>query len=161
MAISLPSDIVLDVARAVDPASYRQAADKLARLAGTRSAEAFGTVFDELQKPLPPATPFDPQLTMINMRNRDALAGRGPETGAAAYANFEAFVLQSFIQSMLPKDAAATFGSGTAGEIWKSMLAEQLGGQLASAGGVGLAEALAAADRPDARGRDAAARAGP
>lgn len=149
MAINPPSDIVLDVAKAADPLSYQQATEKLARLAGARASEtvteAFEEVFDQLQKPLPPSTPFDPQLTMVNMRNQDVLADRPAGAGAASYEQLEAFVLQSFVQSMLPTNAAASFGSGTAGDIWKSMLAEQLGAQLAKAGGIGLAQSLAAA----------------
>ena len=38
--------------------------------------------------------------------------------------DFEAFVLQSFIQEMLPKKAEGVYGSGIAGDIWRSMLAE-------------------------------------
>lgn len=58
------------------------------------------------------------------------------------YRNFEAFVLQSFIQSMLPHDAQGVFGQGTAGEMWKGLLAEQLGKQLARAGGIGIAKQI-------------------
>ena len=57
--------------------------------------------------------------------------GNGPRPGASAIrmpsAQLEAFVLQTFIQSMLPKNATHVFGKGTAGEVWKSMLAEKLG----------------------------------
>jgi hypothetical protein len=61
-----------------------------------------------------------------------------------AYGQFEAFVLQTFVQSMLPKNATSVFGSGTAGEVWKSMLAEKMGGELARSGQVGIARRLAA-----------------
>ena len=53
-------------------------------------------------------------------------------------------MLQSFIQSMLPKNAKHVFGKGTAGEVWKSMLAEKLGAEIARSGQVGLAKRLAA-----------------
>lgn len=41
-----------------------------------------------------------------------------------AYRKFEAFMLQSFVQSMFTSDTTATFGKGIAGEYWKSMMAE-------------------------------------
>lgn len=68
-----------------------------------------------------------------------------PKTGQPGpYVQFEAFVLQSFIQAILPKDAAEVFGEGTAGEVWKSMLAEKMALQFAEAGGVGIAKMLQA-----------------
>ncbi len=62
--------------------------------------------------------------------------------GKDAYVEFEAFVLQSFVEAMLPKDAESVFGSGTAGSYWKSMLAEKLGMELAKSGGIGIAATL-------------------
>lgn len=67
-----------------------------------------------------------------------------PEVGKPGpYVQFEAFVLQSFIQAILPKDASVVFGEGTAGEVWKSMLAEKIALQVAEAGGIGIAKAVA------------------
>jgi hypothetical protein len=62
-----------------------------------------------------------------------------------AFAQLEAFVLQSFIQAMLPKNAPHVFGKGTAGDVWKSMLAEKLGAEIARSGQLGIAKRLAAA----------------
>lgn len=59
------------------------------------------------------------------------------------YVQFEAFVLQSFIQAILPQNATEVFGEGTAGEVWKSMLAEKMAMQMAEAGGVGIAKMIA------------------
>lgn len=56
---------------------------------------------------------------------------------------FEAFVLQSFIQSIMPQESTAVFGEGTAGEVWKSMLAEKIALQVAEAGGIGIAKMIA------------------
>jgi len=61
-----------------------------------------------------------------------------------ASGQFEAFVLQSFVQSMLPKNATNVYGRGTAGEVWRSMLAEKIGEELARSGQVGIAQRLAA-----------------
>ena len=66
-----------------------------------------------------------------------------PRKTSDAPKEFEAFFLQSFIQEMLPKDAEGVYGSGVAGDIWRSMLSEQLGNQLAKSGGVGIANSLA------------------
>jgi hypothetical protein len=69
---------------------------------------------------------------------------------ANALRQFEAFVLQSFVQSMLPKASATLFGKGTAGEVWRSMLAEKIGQQIAQSGTVGIAERIAASRPGDA-----------
>ena len=65
-----------------------------------------------------------------------------PTRCGKAHQEFEAYILQTFVESMLPKDAENTYGKGNAGSIWKSMLAEQIGGQLSKAGGIGIAERL-------------------
>ena len=61
--------------------------------------------------------------------------------GAKAGRALEAFVLQNFIQSMMPK-SERIFGKGNAGEVWRSMMSEQIAKQVAEAGGVGIARAL-------------------
>lgn len=85
-------------------------------------------------------------------------ARAAPGTGAAlptaaksaeAFRQFESFVLQSFIETMLPQNAESVFGSGTAGSVWKSMLAEKLADQISRSGGIGIAARIAAG--PEAR----------
>lgn len=56
---------------------------------------------------------------------------------------FEALMMQQMVEGILPEDAESVFGSGTAGGIWKSMLAEQIGNQMAARGGIGIAELIA------------------
>jgi Rod binding domain-containing protein len=75
-----------------------------------------------------------------------AKAGKAAE----AFRQFEAFVLQSFIETMLPKNAEVVFGKGSAGAIWKSMLAEKLADQISRSGGVGIAQRIAGASAPNA-----------
>ena len=65
-----------------------------------------------------------------------------PDKSAESYQRFEAMILQNFIGSMLPKDSEQLYGKGTAGEIWKGMMAEQLGAALAKGGGIGIAAHL-------------------
>ena len=55
---------------------------------------------------------------------------------------FEGFVLRTFVESMLPKNATAVFGEGTAGDIWRSMMAEKIGEEIAASGGIGIAALL-------------------
>jgi peptidoglycan hydrolase FlgJ len=144
VAITPPSDIVLDVARAADPEKYRVAAERLARLRAAASAPSATAEFGALTTPTTPtvATP--------------APAGNPPDAGGRtqsrsrlnAYGQFEAFVLQSFIQSMLPHNATNVFGKGSAGAFWRSMLAEKMGNELARSGQVGIARRLAAGPQP-------------
>ena len=116
MAIATAGDLILDVVRAADPAAAEAARAKLASL----SARAEGVKFDPA-----PAGPDAP---------------RGKAATPEAFARFEAMVLQSFIQTMLPADTESVYGGGMAGEMWQSMLAEQLGTTIAKRGGIGIAE---------------------
>ncbi|MGO4573404.1 rod-binding protein [Microvirga sp. 2TAF3] len=141
MAISLPSDIVSDVARAADPMRYQAAAQKLTTGASPVDGASFDEAFKAAGSPLLTGG-VDIYALRNNLRNSASL--NSEEKEKAAYQEFEAFVLQSFIESMLPKDAENTFGKGNAGAIWKSMMAEQLGAQIAKAGGVGIATKILA-----------------
>ena len=159
MAISPISDIVLEVAKAADPASYSAAAGRLARLAGTAGAipampgpdaaapETFADALGTVGRPRPvaPHLPFDPALALVRMQNQDALGARL----GSPFEQYEGFVLSSFVETMLPKDSKVLFGAGTAGEIWRSMLAEGLGTQLARVGGIGIASMLASAGKDE------------
>ena len=49
-------------------------------------------------------------------------------------------MLQTFIQNMLPKDGAAVYGKGMAGDMWKSLLAEKVAEVMADRGGIGIAD---------------------
>lgn len=118
MAIPTSGDLILDVVRAADPAAAEAARAKLASF----SARAEGVRFD------PTAAGPD--------------APRGKAATPEAFARFEAMVLQSFIQTMLPTDTESVYGGGMAGEMWQSMLAEQLGTTIAKRGGIGIAERI-------------------
>lgn len=131
MAITPPSDIILDVSRAADPQRYREAVERLARLRATGASAAISS---------PPAErPTAPSLSAATP------SARSPRRRLDAYGQFEAFILQTFVQSMLPKNATNVYGRGTAGEVWRSMLAEKIGEELARSGQVGIAQRLSAA----------------
>jgi peptidoglycan hydrolase FlgJ len=123
LAISPPSDIVLDVARAVEPEALEAARAKLA----SRSAAAG------------PNEAFSPgDVRSSGPTDGAASADRTPET----YRKFEAMVLSTFVQSMLPKEAGAVYGEGLSGDMWKSLLSQQLGTVIAERGGIGIADHL-------------------
>lgn len=130
MAISPPSDIVLDVARAANPADIQQARAQLMQRTGA-SAEPFS-------------------VTDAPMLSRTASKDT-PNPSAENFKQFEAMVLQTFIQNMLPKDAEGVYGKGLAGDMWKSQLAEHLAGVVADNGGIGIARSLAAAHYLDGK----------
>ncbi|ADZ72282.1 rod-binding protein [Polymorphum gilvum] len=141
MAIAPPTDLVLDVARAADPQALRAAADKLQRLAyaaGPGSESFSETLGQASSDAVPVHLRSSAASARVAMHNETTLAGRA----ASPVQKFEALVLQQFVESMLPDDAESVFGSGTAGGIWKSMLAEQIGTQIAARGGIGIAEIL-------------------
>ncbi len=60
---------------------------------------------------------------------------------------FEAMVLENLVKSMLPSQSEEIFGKGVAGDMWKGMMAEQLGDAIAKGGGIGIADALVKAQK--------------
>ncbi|SHO63197.1 Rod binding protein [Pseudoxanthobacter soli DSM 19599] len=152
MSVSIPSDIVLDVVHAADPLRYQSAADRLFRAGQTGGSDAFQDVFDTFGADAGPRRAGGyGSLDSLGVSGRTVPVPKacspegqdGTERAALKkYQAFEAMALSSFVQEMLPKDAEAVFGSGTAGDVWKTMLAEQIGNQIAAAGGIGIAKQL-------------------
>lgn len=141
MSIKPPSDIVLDVAKAADPVRLQAAAAKLTRLAGAVGEASF----DELMGDGAERSDLlaDAGVGAAGLRSRLAGAG-GISSMPQAHQALEAYVLQTFVSSMLPK-SEKVFGHGTAGEIWKSMMAEHIATKMAKAGGIGITRVLGAA----------------
>ncbi|MDG4895870.1 MULTISPECIES: rod-binding protein [unclassified Mesorhizobium] len=130
MAISPPSDIVMDVARAAEPADVEAARAALARRANGASA------------------PFalDPSATVdagsvLSRATADKAEAANP---AKKFQRFEAMVLTTFIQNMMPKDTEGVYGKGLAGDMWKSQLAEKVADVMAAHGGIGIARSMLA-----------------
>jgi hypothetical protein len=116
LALANAGDLILDVVRAADPSAVEAARTRLAAFATTSAGARFDAPSPAPQNPAAkPATP-------------------------EAFVRFEAMVLQTFIQNMLPDDTESVYGAGMAGEMWQSMLAEQLGATMARRGGIGIAE---------------------
>ena len=136
MAISTVSDLVLDVVKAADPTAVQEAQAKLqankAAYAASSLAEAgngFASTVDVLDR-----AGTNAGLDKINARTTH-------DKVPATYHKFEAMVLQNFVKNMLP-NSDTLYGKGTAGEMWKGMMAEQLGNTLSKNGGVGIAEKM-------------------
>ncbi|WP_106752546.1 rod-binding protein [Pannonibacter carbonis] len=145
MAISPPTDLVLDVVRAAEPAAARMAASRLERLsyAAASSSGVDGSPFADALKDSGgdditdvPALPGGTGGARVAMYNATSV-NHGTLSPAQ---KFEAMILQQFVDGMLPDDAESVYGSGTAGGIWKSMLAEQISTQIAARGGIGIAD---------------------
>ena len=45
---------------------------------------------------------------------------------------------------MLPSDSESVYGSGLSGDMWKSLLAQEMGKAMAQTGGIGIADKVAA-----------------
>ncbi len=132
MSIQTATDIILDVVRAADPA-VAQRAEAMLEAASIRKSEQAA------------ATPaFQHQLlasangSSVSM-SAASVGDAAPDKSLEVYQRFEAMILQNFVGSMLPKDSEQLYGEGTAGEIWKGMMVEQLGAVLAKGGGIGIA----------------------
>lgn len=125
MAVSPPSDIVLDVANAVDTTELAEARTRLVNASAARRAEGA----------------FSLAETTAAADVRQAASAKAQPTGRdkASFVKFEAMVLRNFVEAMLPKSAETVYGKGLAGDMWKSMLAEQVANVVAERGGVGIA----------------------
>lgn len=152
MAIQPPSDILLDVAAAADPASVRAATARLAKLAADPAVvdKDFGKALAAANAAgkagaagsTASATPSKTAATPAQLASSDTpTLKRGVTHKGDVYQKFEAVLLQSFVESMLPKDDELYGGKETAGSF-RSMMAEQLANQISKAGGVGIARAV-------------------
>ncbi|MET4386181.1 flagellar protein FlgJ [Bradyrhizobium sp. F1.4.3] len=146
MIVTATPDLVLDVLQAADPVTQRAATAKLDALKS--SDRDFAATMDaEVGKAA--AAAADQSAAKVAEAQSGVVNGapvqviKAPASGEV-YRKFEAFILQTFVETMLPKESEEVFGKGTAGSVWKSMLAEQLGNQLAKGKGIGIAKQLAA-----------------
>lgn len=139
MAISPPSDLVMDVVRAADPADVQEAQARLKANRAAFQANSLAENGDGFAAAVSVLNGSDGSTGLGDIANR-VEQKKIPET----YRKFEAMVLQNFVKSMLPAESENVFGKGTAGEIWKGMMAEQIGEVLAKGGGIGIADQMAA-----------------
>lgn len=138
MAISPPSDLVLDVVRAADPTQVQAAQEKLK---ANRAAFRASSLADA-------GVGFNAALNQANSAGFEAgvsRVGHGrvkPADIPQAYKDYEGVFLQNFVKTMLPEDSEDVYGKGLSGDMWKSMTAEHIGDAISKSGGVGIAEQL-------------------
>lgn len=157
MAIQPPSDIVLDVAQAVDPARLQAAAEKLARIAAGKEAstDSFAAVMNATRRGSAPGTgAASPATVLSNLQRRaTAVVGAASHTAepadaqAKAYQGLEAVLLQTYVEAMLPRNEGF-FGDAASGDTGRFFLSQQLANQLAQSGSLGIAKSLSASHAP-------------
>jgi peptidoglycan hydrolase FlgJ len=131
MAISPASDIIMDVARAADPQKAFATTRALAEAAG--AAPDFAATLADFRAPVAAGDSY---------RTPPLYAPRENSPERKAVVGLESVLLRGFVDQMLPKDAVDVFGSGVAGDVWKSMLSEQIAGQIAKSGALKIGEKL-------------------
>jgi len=145
MAIDPSSDIVLDVAKAADPARAAAVAQRLNALGATAGAGAGAADFADTLAATAPTIANAPSSADARARFAAEAAtttNAVDEKAAKARTDFEAVMLNNFVSEMLPKDASSIFGQGLAGDMWKSMLADQVSKQIAKSDTLGIAKRL-------------------
>jgi flagellar protein FlgJ len=154
MTVAPISDLIVDVMAAADPVSQRVAANKLERLAPVTDQNFAAAVDEKIGTAGVERSEASAEGggtsggNAVDDSTGHATIVRGPSSDRAVYRKFEAFILQMFVESMLPQDASEVFGKGTAGTVWRSMLAEQIGNEMAKGNGIGIAQQLAKARSP-------------
>jgi hypothetical protein len=145
MAIKPSSDIVLEVLKAADPLRAEATTQRLTALGGgsVDAADDFARVLDATTQP--PRAMSDGAVNLGGLRDR--LSGVSLEEANALKTkrteiDFEAAMLKTFVDAILPKDEADVYGQGTAGDIWKSMFADQIARQIAKSGAFGISRRL-------------------
>ena len=141
MAFNPRTDVILEVASAADPSRATLAAQRLSAIAGSNATPADFAANLDRAAGVANATPT-PLPNAADARSRLVEASSGPDKLGKARTQFEAMMLNSFVSEMLPKDTGEVFGQGMAGDMWRSMLADQVSTQIAKSGKLGLARRL-------------------
>ena len=127
MAISPPSDIVLDVALAADPTRREAATRRLA--AASQAADGFGAALTTSS------------VSTANVQRSSVALPRSTTTGldpfAKAVGGLETFFLRTAFEQMLP-DSRMKTSIPSGGGIWKSMLAAALATHVSASGALDL-----------------------
>jgi peptidoglycan hydrolase FlgJ len=140
------NDLVVDVARAADPQKMNAAMQRLSDLTHLRGPQGAG--FDKsFQNAAATARSSAPQYssiapTTIQTKSTSNVEPLSTSVASDAAKKFEAFILQSFIQNVLPKEGHGAFGEGVGSGVWRSMMAEQLSTQIAKKSSFGIAKLL-------------------
>lgn len=138
MSIFAGSDLISDVGRAALPSRKAEALHRLQRFANTPEAVAA----------TPTTTKTDhnysdtiTSFVILPVKSSTLLNAAAPDNKEAslAFRKFEAFILQTCLELLLPKADSGAYGSDESGALWRSLMAEHLGNQLAETGALRLA----------------------
>jgi hypothetical protein len=144
MSIFPTTDLVVDVARAADPQKLEAAVARLQELSTTKVAGVdFASVVEGVgvsSKAESGASRITEASSHVESLMRNSATQMKKASGPME--QFEAFIIQSCLETILPKSEQGLFGHGSAGGIWRSMIAEQIANEVARAGGVGLRKVL-------------------
>jgi flagellar protein FlgJ len=143
--ISAAKDGLMTILQATNPlTAVRAAATTAAAAAPATPDAAMGSLFQaDLAKASQDGAASAEKTGVTVPEKSISYVYRGSKSGVMSPTQqFESFVLRSFVESMLPQENSEYFGTGTAGKIWKSMLAERIGDEMAKDGGIGIAEML-------------------
>ncbi len=144
MSISPPSDILLDSLRGVDPAVRNASVEKLRKFSQTIITPVNGepSFKSQVAKAQVNGLPFHAHSALTDMRN-DALIRQTPRTSAkTAMQQFEGAFIKNFIETMQPTKTSSLYGTGTAGSVWQSFMADAVSKKISEAGGVGIAKSI-------------------
>jgi peptidoglycan hydrolase FlgJ len=112
---------------AADPAKYQAAAEKLSTGSAGNYVEKIS--FDLVLRNTVASVP-----DTWNNFGTPSLAGskplKSPAESIKAYKGVEQLVLKNLVETLLPKNSSVLFGSSTAGEVWRSMLADHLASEI-------------------------------
>lgn len=138
MSIHPSSDLVLDVVKAADPAKSLVATEKLTSLAvsDVGTDEKFSAVLRGLG---PSSSELQTELERASTKSPGVMPATDMHT--KVFKDLEQLVLRNLVETMLPKDSESLFGHGTAGDVWKSMLADVLSKDIGQSMDLGLAKA--------------------
>jgi hypothetical protein len=133
MAFNPRTDVILEVASAADPSRATLAAPRLNALDSSNAPSPdFAANLDQAASAANAPPPLLPGAADA-LSYLAAVPGGSDKLGQAK-TQFEAMMLNSFVSEMLPKDTGEVFGQGTAGDMWRSMLADQVSTQIANRG---------------------------
>jgi hypothetical protein len=137
MAISPVSDLILDVARAADPqkaTAASRALDAGASAASAPTSGGFSAALSQAQSSV--------DMGRYAYHNPGPIVSPAKTPAQKAATGLESVLLKSFVDEMLPKDAANVYGSGVAGDVWRSMLADKIANEIAKSGALKISERL-------------------
>jgi hypothetical protein len=133
MTIQPLSDIILDVANAADPVRAAATKEKL--------AQASGVDFASLLSGSASSGVGQKWSDVSHARFFSDTTGKPLASGSGAdeaKRGLETLIAKMLIETMLPKEGPATYGQGTAGGVWRSMLADRLADDLTRGKGLSI-----------------------